>query len=249
MSFNRRLLMLLVFTLVVALAGFNGVAQGQAVKNPDTLIVQSYGDPESLDPAFEYDTTSSATIVWNIYETFIFFQGGRTDLYEPMLATEVPSVANGGVSSDGKTYTFKIRQGVKFTDGNPLTAEDVKYSLMRIMLRDRDGGPSGLLLAPILGFDNPNTRDDKGNLIPDVWDRANRAIQVKGDTVAITLKEPYAPFLSILATWSVVHSKKFVVANGGLDGSKATPGRLNNPPPPHLGPLFVHSAGTGPVLL
>src|SRR5947209_19211674 len=87
MSFNRRLLMLLVFTLVVALAGFNGVAQGQAVKNPDTLIVQTFGDPESLDPAWEYDTTSAAIVVWNIYETLVFFSGARTDLYEPMLAT------------------------------------------------------------------------------------------------------------------------------------------------------------------
>src|SRR3989454_6758736 len=238
MSFKRRLLILLVLTLAVALTGVNGVAQGQAVKNPDTLIVQSFGDVATLDPAVAYDTVSSGTFLWNIYETLIFFNGGRTDLYEPMLATEVPSVANGGVSADGKTYTFKIRQGVKFTDGNPLTAEDVKYSLMRIMLMDRDGGPSGLLLGPILGFDNPNTRDDKGNLIPDVWDRANRAIQVKGDTVAITLKEPYSPFLSILATWSVMHSKKFVVANGGWDGSQAKPPSLHNPPAPHVAAPF-----------
>jgi len=249
MNFHRRLLMLLVFTLVVALAGFNGVAQGQAVKNPDTLIVQSFGDPESLDPAWEYDTTSSAIGTWNIYETLVFFSGARTDLYEPMLATAVPSVANGGVSSDGKTYTFKIRQGVKFSDGTPLTAEDVKYSLMRIMLMDRDGGPSWLLLAPILGFDTQTTRDDKGVLIPDIYDRTNRAIQVNGDTVAITLKDPYSPFLSILATWSVVHSKKFVVANGGWDGSKATLASFNNPAKPDVATLFDKSAGTGPFKL
>jgi len=249
MNFHRRLLMLLVFTLVVALAGFNGVAQGQAVKNPDTLIVQSFGDPESLDPAWEYDTTSSAIGTWNIYETLVFFSGARTDLYEPMLATAVPSVANGGVSSDGKTYTFKIRQGVKFSDGTPLTAEDVKYSLMRIMLMDRDGGPSWLLLAPILGFDNQTTRDDKGNLIPDIYDRTNRAIQVKGDTVSITLKDPYSPFVSILATWSVVQSKQFVVANGGWDGSKATLASFNNPAKPDVATLFDKSAGTGPFKL
>src|SRR5256712_12218058 len=249
MTLKRGRVMLLALTRAVALAGFNGVAQGQAVKNPDTLIIQSFGDPQSLDPAYEYDTTSSATIVWNIYETLIFFSGARTDLYEPMLATEVPSVANGGISNNGKTYTFKIRQGVKFSDGTPLTAEDVKYSLMRIMLMDRDGGPSWLLLAPILGFDTQTTRDDKGALIPDIYDRTNRAIQVNGDTVAITLKDPYSPFLSILATWSVVHSKKFVVANGGCDGSKATLASLNNPPKPDVATLFDKSAGTGPFML
>src|SRR2546421_10687087 len=102
MSFNRRVLELLVFTLGGALAGFNGVAQGQAVKNPDTLIVQSFGDPESLDPAWEYDTTSSAIGTWNVYEMLAFFKGARTDLYQPSLATAVPSVANGGGSNDGE---------------------------------------------------------------------------------------------------------------------------------------------------
>src|SRR5574341_1108194 len=111
MNVKRRLVMLLVLTLSVALAGFSGVAQGQAVKNPDTLIIQSFGDPASLDPATAYDTASSGVLLWNIYETLIFFSGGRTDLYEPMLATEVPSVANGGISRDGKTYVFKIREG------------------------------------------------------------------------------------------------------------------------------------------
>src|SRR5438046_9795898 len=93
---------------------------------------------------------------------------------------------------------------------------------MRIRFNDREEGPSWLLLAPILGFDTQTTRDDKGALIPDIYDRTNRAIQVNGDTVAITLKDPYSPFLSILATWSVVHSKTFVVPNAGSAGSKAT---------------------------
>jgi len=120
---------------------------------------------------------------------------------------------------------------------------------MRIMLMDRDGGPSWLLLAPILGFDIQSTRDDKGNLIPDIYDRTNRAIQVKGDSVSITLKDPYSPFLSILATWSVVQSKQFVVANGGWDGSKATLASFNNPAKPDVATLFDKSAGTGPFKL
>jgi peptide/nickel transport system substrate-binding protein len=238
-----------VMTLSVALATSSSIVQGQGVKNPDTFVYQSAGDAESLDPAWEYDTTSSATILWNIYETLIFFRGGRTDLYDPMLATEIPTVENGGVSADGKTYTFKIRQGVKFHDGTVLTADDVKYSLARIMLTDRDGGPSWLLLAPILGFETQSTRDDKGTLIPDMWDQVNRAIQVKGTSVSITLKNPYAPFLSILATWSPVVSQKFVVANGGWDGEKATMAKYNNLPKPDQMTLFDKANGTGPFKL
>src|SRR2546429_1095889 len=148
MSFNRRLLVLLVFTLVVALAGFNGVAQGQAVKNPDTLIVQSFGDPESLDPAWEYDTTSSAIGTWNIYETLVFFSGARTDLYEPMLATAVPSVANGGVRMARERYTPQNPPGVKSNHGPPPPPEGCEEPLSRRKPTDRAGGRSPVLLAP-----------------------------------------------------------------------------------------------------
>ncbi len=249
MNLKRQLLMLLVFTLAISLAGATG-ARGQAqIKNPDTLIIQSFGDWDSLDPAWQYDTSSAEVVNFHLYESLIFFKGGRTDLYEPMLATAVPSLANGGISKDGRTYTFKVRQGVKFHDGNPVTAEDVKYSIMRFALMDRDGGPSWIILAPILGFENQTTRDDKGKFIPSTWDRLNQAIQVKGNAVSITLKRPYGPFLNITAQWTMVVSKKFVVKNGGWDGSKATAVKYNNPETNENTELFTKDAGTGPFKL
>ena len=48
-----------------------------------------------------------------------------------MAATKVPSVANGGISPDYTTYTFQIRTGLKFSNGDPLTAYDVWYSMVR----------------------------------------------------------------------------------------------------------------------
>ncbi len=244
---RRQMLLLLVLTLCLSLVGLTRTATGQAVKNPDTLVIQTIGDAETLDPSQAYDTSSSFAFLWNIYETLIFFSGQRTDQYIPMLATEVPSLANGGISKDGRIYTFKIRQGVKFHDGSPLTPDEVKYSLMRFLLIDPDGGPAELLLNPILGVHG--TRDDSGKLIPDIWDQANRAIQVKGDSVVITLKTPYAPFLNILASWSIIVSKKFVVQNGGWDGQKASLERFNNPKKPEELTLFSKASGTGPFKL
>ncbi|MGQ0548380.1 MAG: ABC transporter substrate-binding protein, partial [Armatimonadota bacterium] len=102
----------LVVALVLMLAGITGTAQGQATKNPDTLIIATIGDPETLDYAYGYDTASSQVYLWHIYETLIFFSGSSTGSFQPMLATEVPTLANGGISNGGKTYTFKVRDGV-----------------------------------------------------------------------------------------------------------------------------------------
>ncbi|HXF82938.1 MAG TPA: ABC transporter substrate-binding protein [bacterium] len=246
MTWTRKFVALLTCALILTLLG-GGVAQGQAVRNPDTLVLVRFGDPESLDPAYAYDTASSEIFLWHVYETLIFFNGGSTGAFVPMLATEVPTVANGGISRDGKTYTFKLRQGVKFHDGTTMTAEDVKYSLLRFMFMDRDGGPSWILLAPILGVDV--TRDDKGNLDQSLFARANQQIKTSGNTISITLKEPYAPFLSIMAQWSMVVNRRWAIAQGDWNGTAAGLRTLNNPAKPEDTKLFDKGNGTGPFRL
>jgi peptide/nickel transport system substrate-binding protein len=248
MDFKRKLLALLALTLALSMVVLTGIASGQgAAKNPDTLVLVRFGDPESLDPAYGYDTASSEIYLWHIYETLIFFNGGSTGTFVPMLATAVPSVANGGISNGGKTYKFTLRSGLKFSDGSPVTIEDVKYSLLRFMFMDRDGGPSWILLAPIVGEDV--TRDSKGVFNSALFTAANRQITTSGNTISITLKAPYAAFLPIMAQWSMVTSKRFIVANGGWDGSAGALAKLNNPAKPEDTTLFTKALGTGPFRL
>jgi peptide/nickel transport system substrate-binding protein len=49
-------------------------------------------------------------------------------VFSPVLATDVPSVANGGLSADGKTVTYKLKPSVKWADGQPFTADDVVFT-------------------------------------------------------------------------------------------------------------------------
>jgi peptide/nickel transport system substrate-binding protein len=53
--------------------------------------------------------------------------------YVPSLATELPTVENGGISRDGLRYTFKLRKGVKWHDGKPFTAADVAFTYQTVM--------------------------------------------------------------------------------------------------------------------
>ncbi|RLE12907.1 ABC transporter substrate-binding protein, partial [Candidatus Aerophobetes bacterium] len=131
--------MLVIAAGIMLVAGMAVVSTAE-VKNPDTLIVADIGTVDSLDPAWAYDTASGARI-FNIYETLITFKGESTDEFVPLLATKVPTVENGLISPDGLNYTFPIRKGVKFHNGEPLTPEDVEYSFERAMVQDRDGGP------------------------------------------------------------------------------------------------------------
>ncbi len=111
------------------------------VKNPDTFTTVSIGDPQELDPAHAYDTASGAVIM-NAYETLVWYERERTDKLKPMLATVVPTQANGGISPDGLTYTFNIRQNVKFHDGSTLTADDVVFSIKRLVVMNLADGPA-----------------------------------------------------------------------------------------------------------
>src|SRR5207302_3496654 len=158
-----------VFAVSVVLIASLGLATvrgaGEPVKNPETFVELRFGDAVSLDPALAYDIYSTEPVWPNVYETLIMYSGASLDKFQPMLATEVPSLANHLISADGLTYTFPIRTGVRFHDGTTMTPEDVRYSVLRFMLQDRDGGPSWLLLSPLVGKES--TRDGDKIVVTD----------------------------------------------------------------------------------
>jgi peptide/nickel transport system substrate-binding protein len=68
---------------------------------------------------------------------FLYNIDDRGNLY-PELATQVPTVANGGVSPDGLTITYHLRKGVTWQDGAPFTARDVRFTWQAIMNPDNN---------------------------------------------------------------------------------------------------------------
>ncbi|MBR4683015.1 MAG: ABC transporter substrate-binding protein [Elusimicrobiaceae bacterium] len=227
--------------LLLLLVGLSllGACAKQAAE--DTLIVAHKGEMESLDPVYSYDGVTHGMLI-NVYDTLLKFNGSSLTELLPSLSTQVPTKENGLISADGRTYTFPIRQGVKFHGGQDLTPEDVRYSLLRFLLSDISGGPSSLLLEPILGVSS--TRNDKGEIVVNYKDVAN-AIRVDGDKVVITLKRPFAPFLYILARWGYVMNKSWAIEKGAWDGTEETWKNYNNFAKDN-DPLFNVTNGTGP---
>ncbi len=230
--------------VIAGVIGITGASFAVEMKNPDILVVADYGTVDSLDPAYAYDTASGCRII-NIYETLIFWDREKTDQFIPMLATKVPSLENGLISADGLTYTFPIRKGVKFHNGEILTPEDVEYSIQRAMVQDRSGGPVWMFLEPLLGVGS--TR--KGGEIVVDFEDIDKAVEVKDNSVVFHLKQPYPPFLAILAnSWGSIVNKKFLVENGGWPGTAETWKDFNGPEP---GKEILHAitCGTGPFKL
>ena len=215
------------------------------VKNPDKLIVATIGEPETLDPAWAYDT-ASGEVIFNIYETLIFFDRDKVDKFVPIIAEQVPSFENGLVKDGGKTIIFPIREGIKFHSGRELTPEDVEYSLERVMVMDRDGGPSWMLLDPLLGVET--TRDGDGNLIV-TFEQIDKAVEVDGRNVILHLTKPYplTTMLQILSqTWSSIVDKQCAIEHGAWDGTAENWAKYNNPDEP---PLQEADCGSGPFML
>jgi len=104
------------------------------VPNPGTIVVaeNAPGGPFSFDPHIDYEAVGYEVIL-NVYGTLITYYGANTTEFIPMLAEYVPTVGN-GINSNYTEYTFKLRPGLRASNGDPITAYDVWYSVIRDML-------------------------------------------------------------------------------------------------------------------
>ncbi len=280
---RKAFLIFLAVLLVGSVMSVIAVAQqqAQAVKNPNTIVVDTIAGWDSLDPAYAYDT-ASGELIFNTYENLIDYVGGSTSQFQPMLATVVPSEQNGLITfgPDGKTeyIDFPIRKVVTFHNGDVLTPADVAYSLQRLIILDVTAGPAWMVDYPLLGtydfssfvekvasdlgvkaqFDKDLANYDASK--PDTYTavmkqvdteaatRVEKMIQVKGNSVEITLPMPVPYFMSILAhsaSWTAIVDKAFVVSKGGWDGNPATWRKFHDPTKESMA-LYNVENGTGP---
>ena len=174
------------------------------VKNPDTFVWDTIGDPQTLDPAEAYDT-ASGVVIQNVYETLVTYHGTDTKTIYPLLAT------NWTVDDTGKNWTFHLRKGVKFSNGDPFNAEAVKFSFDRVLIMDSpQTGVSWILSQFMYTY---NTTTGKWNS-PD----GESSVRVIDDyTVKFQLREAYGGFLATLAfTVSSIVDPKVVNDHGGV---------------------------------
>lgn len=190
---RRPWLAVLVAAPIVALAVATAAFGGQRASSTATLTIVQFADPDTLDPAVANDTVAGK-VVQNVYDRLV--------RVSPDGKTVLPSLAKSWtVSKDGRTYTFKLRTGVKFHDGSPLDAQAVRYSLQRAIAIGK----------------SVSTRY-KGYLAPQNIKALNAT------TVQLKLTKPYGQLLNLLGYFSggSIVSPSWVRAHATKDDPYAT---------------------------
>jgi peptide/nickel transport system substrate-binding protein len=107
-----------------------GAGTGNPWTVPGTLRLADVAEPDSLNPLLS--TMDLSYDLSSLTFSYLVVADGTGKLIGD-LATAVPSVANGGVSRDGRTYVYHLHDGVRWHDGKPLTSRDVAFTWRAIM--------------------------------------------------------------------------------------------------------------------
>ena len=161
-----RVLALALLAVLVA-----GCARPEAVRSRNQLIIVQTQDFDSLDPIF-VSGVGGEELAALLYSYLVKFDA-RGDLV-PDAAAAVPTRANGGISPDGRTITYHLRPGVRFSDGSALTSFDVAETIGHVAFPGSDA-PSRVAFDDVAAISTPDAL-----------------------TVKVYLREPYAPIVLYL---------------------------------------------------
>jgi peptide/nickel transport system substrate-binding protein len=197
-------------------------AAGGTPKQGGTLVVAIPGDIAGTDPLLVSDASSSY-VLQQIVETLVTLKPGTGDDIVPGLAESWT------LSSDGLTYTFKIRSGVKFSDGTDLDAAAVKFNFDRWLNLPQSYVDAGLTFYPDTVIGRGATANVVKTDAPDAT------------TFSVTLKAPNSAFLIQLTLTPFGISSPKALADGKASDPDFKKNLYANGGPPA-------ATGTGPFV-
>ncbi|MBL8708624.1 MAG: ABC transporter substrate-binding protein [Rhodospirillaceae bacterium] len=155
-------------------------AAADDIKQGGSMIVTYKDDVSTLDPAIGYDW-QNWSMIKSLFDGLMDYEPGTTVLRKDIAEDYT-------ISDDGQTFTFTLRKGIKFHNGRELTAEDVKYSIDRVVNPETQSPGAGFF-ASIKGFDEAS--GGAGGL--------SGITVVDPYTIKFELSRPDATFLHVMA--------------------------------------------------
>ena len=219
-----------VLTLALAACGSDkenaGGGSGVTPDAPDrqVLRLRLQGEPKTIDPHLSNQATE-ATITRPLFAGLFTYNEALEVV--PNLAKEMPTVANGGISADGTTYTVKLKDDAMWSDGKPVTAQDFVYSMQRVM-DPTTASPYASFFYSVNGAAPYNSAlgTPAEPKTPSPADlavlRDNLGVSARDDrTVVYKLTQPNPSFLNLLALWTAFPVRQDVVEKHGVNWTEA----------------------------
>jgi len=256
------LALLLIATYVPMVSGHGGTAKVDYPADPSLLVIDTFGEPESMDYAWCYDS-ASGEVLQAVYDTLVRYNVNPTlgpyeaasagsGVFDMILATGWSEEIISETSPEGLTWykrlTFTIRENVEWHLGGIMTPADVEYSFERQMVQDRAGGPTWMIFEPLLAT---YWADDYAT-DPLFGDKIDHSVESDATTVwfNFAMVFPTATFLQILAYVGTggITSQAWAAANGDFDGNWAAGWEYiwDTWHDPAISPLNVIANGAGP---
>jgi oligopeptide transport system substrate-binding protein len=181
------------------------------------LRVNLAGEPATIDPNLA-SWVAEHSVIDIVFETLFSFDLKTMEL-RPQVAREIPSTANGGISADGQTYTFRLGDS-KWSDGKAVVAKDFEYSIRR-MLDPTLAAEYASFYYDIVGAEayNSSPETDAAKLA-----QLKSAVGVKAldeKTLEVKLVQPRATFPQVMALWPVAPLREDIVSKSPADRPSA----------------------------
>lgn len=202
---------ILAVALIILPACTKGASSSSLPPLSQILRVNISGEPAQIDPS-RASWAVERTVIMQVFQGLLAFNQDLT--LKADVAREIPGTGNGGISSDGKTYTFKLRPEVAWSDGKKVTAKDFEYSIKR-MLDPELAAKYASFYHNIVGAEAYN-----GAVKEDAAKRTElkNAVGVKAlddTTLQVSLVEPQPVFLQLMALWPVYPVREDIITANG----------------------------------
>ncbi|MDD5339506.1 MAG: peptide ABC transporter substrate-binding protein [Dehalococcoidales bacterium] len=178
---------------------------------PQILTANLAGEPAQIDPN-RASWSTERTVIMQVFEGLLGFNQDLS--LKAIGATEIPTVENGGISADGKTYTFTLNQDVTWSDGEKVTAGDYEYSIKRLF-DPINAAEYASFYFDIIGSDAYYTSADQDAAAQAALKDAVGVTALDEYTLEIKLNDPRPTFLQLMALWPVYPVREDIITQYG----------------------------------
>lgn len=173
---------------------------------PQEIVFALHNEPDGIDPGITNNSFASPFLA-NLFEGLVTYDtkdgsliGGNAESWT--------------ISEDGTVYTFTLKEGLKWSDGSPLTSADYLYAFRRVLTPDTTAQYMGMLADYVVGaqeyFDGTGSEEGLGIQAPDER------------TLVLTLMDPTPFYIDILTMWTFSPVQEATIKANG-DRWTATP--------------------------